>query len=376
LQWGTGGWLRARCNLVFGPYKSGKSSLVLKGAAAEQQKRKKSIVLVFDSEWNYTDPHEKDGNGKLTERAILFRTRLTKAGLNPDLVYVFSGNTVDTLFGHLEELEADVMSGKLDVCAIIVDSWGALQGEHAQKKIREGEVSVAGNQPGGNAKTINPLIQAFLRIAAEGGVTTFFVQHCIRDIETGMWSLLGGEKLRYLVHNILFVEAAFGKESYLLANGESSTKTTAAEDLMMIVGKKIRFRCEKSRNLVEGRKGEFWFNFDDLSFALPEVSLFNLAVGLSIIAHPILPVVDEDGNPELDDKGQPKTKEQVNKWEFPVGVPTPRQFTYTSGMLAGLKEDKDLYNAVYQACLKSDKKEASINVAEDDSAKAKRKKKD
>jgi len=378
LHWGVGGWQRGRCNLTYGPKGSGKTTLSLKGAAAEQQKRG-GYVVIFDSEGSHCDPNEEDLKGRLTERAQMYRDRYKKAGLDIEKIIVIGGsNRIGELFANIDDLESDIKNKKIDVCAIIVDSWGGVRSEHAVKKITGGKVEEAGNQPGGNVRSINPIIQTFVGIAIETGTTVFFVQHCMRDLDYGGWILLGGEKLKFLVHNVIFLESARGKESRLLADGTQSTKNTAYDVLNnQAIGKKVYFRCEKSRSVVEGRKGEFLFDFDNLQFALPEVSLFNLAVALGVIAHPKLPEVEgsgpNKGKPVLDENGRPKLKEKVNAWEFPVGVPTPRQFTYASGMMAALKEDKELFNAVYQSCLKSNLKDATTEEVDSKTKGKKRK---
>ncbi|MEM4379208.1 MAG: hypothetical protein QXL01_00785, partial [Thermoplasmatales archaeon] len=117
----------------------------------------------------------------------------------------------------------------------------------------------------------------------------------------------------------------------LLADG-----STTEENDGVRVGKKLRFKCEKSRNVVEGRKGEFWFNFQDGSFAKPEESLFELATNLKVIDHP-----SKDG--------------KVNKiwWEYPVGSPTPLKFQGGKSCIEALKQDQDLFNSVFNDCMKS-----------------------
>lgn len=357
LHWGVGGWIRGRANLIYGPEKSGKSSLAQKSAGVEQRKTG-GWVLIFDSEYNYKDPRETDENGKLTEAAKKACERYKAAELDPDKLFIIQSNEVNVLFKDLGELEKQIRDGDLEVSAIIVDSWAGVQDESAKNSISEGEVSKAGNKFGGTAKTMGPVMQSLLRIAAENAVTLFIVQHCIPNMDQygPRWILLGGQKLKYLVHSAVFVETVGAKDAGLMSDGTTSDKNPDG----VRVGKKIRFRCEKSREVVEGRKGEFWMNFETLMFAKPEDSLFNLATNLGVIGHPetveVETVGPNKGQPKIDKKtGEPIKKVNKMYWEFPVGAPTPQKFHGEAKTIEALREDKDLFNRVYQACLSSTK---------------------
>src|SRR5690606_33785191 len=136
-----------------------------------------------------------------------------------------------------------------------------------------------------------------------------------------------------------------------------------SDDVVAKVGKKILFKCDKSRSVVEGRKGEFWMNFETMQFALPEESLFNLATKLGVIEHPKTAVLHEHG-PE---KGQPKKDSDGNVvfktnniwWQFPAGAVTP-QYKW-QGAPKGVEalRDREVYNLVWQECLLSGKLDAA-----------------
>lgn len=361
LQWATGGWMRGRANLCYGPSGCGKSTLVLKGAAAEQSKTD-GYVLIFDSEYSHHDPNETDESGEYTESARLARQRYVKCGLNPDKVIVRSSNEIDQLFYGLADLDSDLKKEEINVSAIIVDSWGGVQSEQAKGKIAKGEVGAAGNQYGGNAKTMGPLLQQLLRIGAENAITLFFVQHCINNMDEygPRYLLLGGQKLRYLVHGTLFMESVTAKDASLLEGGIATTKETKSSDVIYKIGKKIRFQCEKSRAVVEGRKGEFWFDFENCNFALPGTSLFDLATSLGVIAHPEVEEIEtkgkNKGQPKLDSDGKPITKVNKMYWEFPVKSLGSKKWHGQEAMKAALNEDKVLFNEVFRACMNSTSK--------------------
>jgi RecA/RadA recombinase len=340
LQWGMGGWARAKLNLVYGPEKSGKSTLCLKGAATEQQKTG-GIVIIFDSEYAYDAFNHADEKGRPTTDSLRIRDRMTKMGLDVEKVYVFSSNEPNTLFQHLGAIEKSARAGNEDICCIIIDSLGAIQPDTARDKLASGDIVGSSNSYGGIAKIIAQISLSFTRLVNELGITGFFVQHCIVNMEQygSKWVLLGGQKLRFMMHNIIFVESIQAKDAGLLADGS----TTADNADGVRVGKRIRFKCDKSRNVVEGRKGEFWFNFEDGSFAKPADSLFDLASSLGVIGHPI-----------TENTGKPNN----GWWIFPVGAPTPLKFKGKDNCIEAIKGDQELYNAIFTECLKSNSNNA------------------
>jgi RecA/RadA recombinase len=367
LQWAVGGWIRGRDNLIFGPAGSGKTALALL-AAGQEQKLSGGIVVIFDSEYSHKDPHDVDDYGNPTEDAVAARLRLTQAGLDWKRVVLKQSNQIDVLFENLEQIKADLKEDPSFLSAIIVDSWGGIQSESSQKAVSKGELGKAGNQFGGTAKLMTPILQELLRLAAEHAILCLFVQHCMISLDEyapNKYILLGGEKLKFLCHNIIFVESIKAKDASLLEGTVATTKETVNADIVYRIGKKIRVICEKSRVVTEGRRGEFWFDFKELKFALPETSLFNLAERLGVIAHPATPQFEDDGvTPKVDKKtGMQVTKTNNMMWEYPVGSHTPGKWRGESGMIAALKDDKDLYKRIYADCMRSGKTDAGTDEA-------------
>ena len=343
LNWCLGGYIRGRLNLLWGPTKSGKSTLALKWAGQEQKKRGPGYyVLIFDSEYNY-----EEENPKTTQRLIA-------CGLDPDYVLISHGNDMDTLFAGISDMKADVASGDLKLAAVIVDSWGGVTVESALKKIQNNEISDAGNSFGGNAKFINPLIGFFLDLAGEHAVTCFFVQHCIMNMDQygKKYLLLGGQKLRFLVHCSLFLETVEASDARLGAGNIQIAKGDADE--IVAVGKRIRAYCDKSRQVVEGRKVEFWFDFQQASFALKEESLLELATRIGVIGHPVEPELDKKGNQVVDKDGVPQFKTKQTHWQFPASLndPTAIQWYGKPNVLKALS-DPLLFDRIEKACMES-----------------------
>ena len=351
LQWCIGGYIRGRLNLLWGPAKSGKSTFALKGAGQEQRKRGPGYyVVIYDSEFNY-----EEDNPKTVER-------FTACGLDPDYVIISHGNDMDTLFEGVGDLKADIVSGEIKIAAIIVDSWGGVGVESANKKINEGEIADAGNSFGGNAKFINPMINFFLNIAGEYGVTCFFVQHAIMNMEQygKKYLLIGGQKLRYLVHCSMFFESVEAADARLGIAGQIAKSEV---DDIAAIGKRIRVYCDKSRQLVEGRKGEFWFDFEGAKFACQDESLFDLAARLGVIGHPVEIEVDKRGNPTTDKDGNNIFKTKNAYWCFPADNkdPTSIQWHGKPNVLQALA-DQNLYDSIFKACMDSTKK----NITDDE----------
>ena len=376
IDWAMGSFARGGANLAYGPSKSGKSTKMLRLAAIEQKLLKKTTgrdhwVVIYDSE--YAHDMQKPATFK----------RWKELGLDPEYTLAISSNLVDELFADIGKLEADLAATRralidgedavealekkgefLPVAAIVVDSWGGIQPEQARGKINAGNAGSAGNSYGGNAKTINPLIQQVLRLCAAYGISGFHVQHCIENMDknamTGAyngpkWILLGGQKLRYLAHAIMFVEGVEGKNSWVDANGDLCSESGG-----VAVGKMVRVRCEKSRVQVEGRKSETWMNFTNAEYVRKEITNFGLASNIGVIIHPSFPDLDKKGKPKLDADGKPITKTNQSWWAF-AGEPE-RKFNGQKQMIAAMVADPKLYDAVWQGCLIAQKTD-SVGVA-------------
>jgi hypothetical protein len=239
---------------------------------------------------------------------------------------------IGDLFHNIGTLRKDLAEDPYLISAIIVDSWGGIQSEQASNKISENKSDEVGNSYGGNSKTIGPMVAFMLNIAAENGITNFWIQHCIQNLEHATnpakpkYKLVGGEKLQLLVHCTIYLEGMDTKDSHLLEGNQASERHADAV-YKVKVGKKILVRCEKSRFVPEGRRAEFYMNFNNLQFARSEYSLFNLANNLGL----------------LDNKGA---------WfYYPKNVPNPGKYNGSENFVKALQEDKDLYNQLWAECL-------------------------
>lgn len=383
IDWAQGGYQRGGMNLAYGPSKSGKTTKQLKLAGIEQKRAfertgLKHYVIIYDSEYatDLEDPKTV--------------ARLQSLGIDTDYCIVISSNEVNELFADIGALEGDlkatreaiIKNSKLDkplpladvientkdailVAAIVVDSWGGVQSEQAKEKLEKGNISGAANAFGGNAKTINPILQTLLRIFAKYGVTGFFVQHCIENMDknptTGLpngpkWILLGGQKLRFLSHAITFMEGAEGKDSFVDRDGNLISESGG-----VAVGKKIRIRCEKTRKQVEGRKSETWINFETGEFIRQAVSLFNLAKGLGVINHPIVQETDKKGKPLFEKDGTPKMKQMPTAYWGVVGEEPV--YHGQEKFQAQIEADKALFDLIWQKCLSANSGSAIGDVA-------------
>lgn len=346
VNWVSGGLARGRANLFWGIRGSGKSTMALLAAGKEQQlvlERMKSLgvsdenddgvkralILIYDSEGSYKDPNATDDMGKYTDEAKRARERYAKAGVDPDRVIILQSNKVQELFRGTANLEKDVMADQFLIAAIIVDSWGAIQSEQARGKLLDNKADEAGNSYGGNSKTIGVIVSWLLGLCVDNGITTFWVQHCIDNLEYAnnpslpKYKLVGGNKLQLLVNCMLYLESSIAKDSHLLDGNIISEKHA---DAVFQVGKKILLRCDKSRFVPEGRKCDCYMNFNTLQFATPERSLFNLAQNLGLF-------------------------ETKGAWlYYPKGHPEPGKWNGGEKMVQSLRDNQDLYNRVMKDC--------------------------
>lgn len=343
LSWCIGGWTKHRPNLVYGPSGSGKSALAQKGAAEAQRERPGSVVLINDSEYYYYEQPER-------------AARLAKFGIDVENTLIIPGNTIDTAFNRLTDIEKLLEEGKIDISAWIIDSWSGFENKASAKKMDKGEAMEAGDAHRGNAKTMNPVLTRIIRLCAQYKITCFIVQHVMVNQEQygPKYLLLGGEKLRHLCDSILFVESIARSDARLGADGE----VLAATSTDVAVGKRIRAKATKTRNTVEGKTVEFWMDFENCTFAKQEDSLFILATQLGVIDYQKTVERDDEGNPIIDKKtGEIKVKKS-SKYEFPAGDTDAQDLGTVSAVKEKLK-DKNFFAKVLDACMKSKKTSAA-----------------
>lgn len=345
LSWCLGSWTLNRPNLIYGQSGSGKSALASIGAGKAQKKRPGSLVIFNDTEFYY---HEQPERIK----------RLEKYGVDIDNTMIISGNTLDDAFGKLSQIENLLKEEKIDVASWVIDSWQGIENLSAAKKLDENKngegASDAGNAHRGNAKSMNPILTRILSLCAKYKITLFIVQHVMvsQDQYGPKFLMLGGEKLRHLCDSILYVESVQAVDSKLNADGEIAGKDDT------VVGKKIRGRGEKTRNTVEGKKVEFWMDFESCSFAKAEDSLLSLAENLDVIYTPFEIETDANGKPIIDKKtGQPKKKEERGYYEVNLENGVFKVYG-RSRMLEKLK-DPSVFAQVQKACMLSNSTNAS-----------------
>jgi RecA/RadA recombinase len=333
LDWSFGGgFARNRLNLIYGSSKSCKS-LIAMIAAVNEQKRTGGDILIFDSEYYFDDP-------SAVQRLVDIGADLTK-------VHIISSNQLGVLFGNIGDLETDLKNEEIKLCAVVVDSLGGIQVGNAENKILKGETDEAGDAGRGNAKYLNPVVGFVLRLCAEYKITGFLVQHCIINQEKygSDYLLTGGERTKFLSNTILFVQGSTAQDSVLVGDEirvKKDIKVEAAAGLAM-TGKKILARCEKTRNTTENKKVEFFINLKEARFARREESILNLAMRLGVFYHPI----------------SKETGKELNAFfEFRKGTSAPMRFHGEDKTFEALKND-DLYNDVYDACMASEKSDAT-----------------
>ena len=167
----------------------------------------------------------------------------------------------------------------------------------------------------------------------------FVTQHvAVNQEEYGPNYLLpGGENLRHQADAIVYIESIQASDAKLAEGDQQIAKGDRETEK---IGKRVRIRAEKTRNTVEGKQCEVWFNFRDGRFALPEQSLFDLAVKLGVMYHPI------------GDNG----KEQTSYWTCDCW---PDKFHGQGQATDAIKTNADFQAKLQAACL-SEKKTVEV----------------
>jgi len=321
-HWVTGGFSLGKVNVLYGCAGAGKSTLALKLIGSAQALRPESWVLILDSELYFQDRPDRI-------------QRLHDAfGIDLEHTLIISSKQINVAFGQIFELIEAVKSNKLELSGILIDSWKGFENKSAVKKIIEGKIDEAGDASRGTAKTMNPILDQVVILAGISRALCMITQHVAANQEQygPNYLLPGGECFRHQTDAIIYVETITASDAKLADGDEIIEKSDRETEK---VGKRLRIRADKTRNTVEGKKCEIWFNFRDGHFALPEISLFDLADKLGIITHPV--------NPETG-------KDVVAQWMF-----EDVKIVGKDNFIEKLK-DKDFFNKVQTACFAPKKK--------------------
>lgn len=318
LHWVTGGWSLGKVNILYGPAGSGKSTVALNAIGRAQQKRRGSWVFIIDSELYFHD--RPDRVARLN----------TAFGIDLEHCAIVSTKEINVAFANLFDLIEAVKNGEIDLAGWLIDSWKGFENKAAVKKILKGEIDDAGNATRGNAKTLNPILDQVVKLAALARAAVFVTQHVAQNQEEygPDYLLPGGENLRHQADAIIYLETINASDAKL---GDGDTKIAKSDLDTEKIGKRIRVKAEKTRNTVEGKKCEVWFNFRDGHFALPEQSLFDLAVKIGVMYHPL----KDDG------------KESTAYWTADCW---PDRFHGQEGAITALKSNPEFHAKLQAAC--------------------------
>ena len=336
LQYITGGWSESKVTILYGPAGAGKSAIACHAAGLAQQKKPNGWVIIYDSEYYFDDRPDRI-------------ERLTKFGINLEKTMIISSKSIQESFGNIIDLYDEIKEGIakknkktaengkeetiFEIAAIIVDSWKGFENIAAVRKIVAGKVDEAGESHRGNAKTMNPILDQLVKITAVAKCLTFITSHVAQNqTQYGADFLLpGGENFRHQADAIIFLETVNASDAKL---SEGDVQIAKSDYETEKVGKRIRAKAEKTRNTVEGKKCEFWYNFVDCHFALLESSLAETAEKIGLLGHP------------LNEKGA----EVVAYWIFPTNnVTEQKKFHGKEAFLDALK-NKEYFNEVMSLC--------------------------
>lgn len=316
LHWVTGGWSLGKVNILYGVAGSGKSTVALNALGRSQALRPDSWVLIIDSEMYFQDRPDR------VERLQ------TAFGIDLEHCLIISSKEINVAFGSIFDFIDSVKAKEIELAGVLIDSWKGFANKGAVKKLIAGKVDEAGDATRGNAKAMNPILDQLVILASLSHAAFFITQHAaVNQEEYGADYLLpGGENLRHQADSIIFLKSLTASDAKM-AEGDSIIDKSDKETEK--IGKRTSFKAEKTRNTVEGKVCECWFNFKEGRFALPEVSLFGLAEKLGVIGHP------------LNEKG----KEVVAHWVF-----EDIKIVGKDNMIEEIKTNSNLYNRIQAAC--------------------------
>jgi RecA/RadA recombinase len=306
-------------------HNSGKSTVALNAIARNQQLKPDSWVLIIDSEMYF---HERPDRVQRLQDAF---------GMDLEHCLIICTKQINVAFGNIFDFIDSVKSSEINLSGVLVDSWKGFENKAVVKKLIAGKIDEAADTVRGNAKAMNPILDQLVILASLSRAAFFVIQHvAVNQEEYGPDYLLpGGENLRHQADCIVFLQSLTSSDAKM-ADGdvmiEKSDKITEK------VGKQTRFRADKTRNTVEGKQCEVWFNFKEGRFALPERSLFDLAIKLGVIYHP------------LNDKDKPI----VAHWNF-----EKEMIVGADNFVEKLKTEREFFSRVQAACFpegKADKK--------------------
>jgi RecA/RadA recombinase len=340
LHWVTGGWSLGKVNILYGVAGSGKSTVALNALGRAQSLRPDSWVLIVDSEMYFQDR---------PDRVERLRTAF---GIDLDHCLIISSKQLNVAFGSIFDFIESVKNKELDLSGVLIDSWKGFENKGAVKKIIAGKVDEASDATRGNAKAMNPILDQLVILAALSHSVFMITQHAaVNQEEYGADYLLpGGEGLRHQADSIIFLKSLTASDAKM-AEGDVIIDKSDRETEK--IGKRTSFKAEKTRNTVEGKVCECWFNFKEGRFALPETSLFGLAEKLGVIGHP------------LNDKG----KEVVAHWVF-----EDIKIVGKDNMIEELKNNPALYNRIQAACFPNGNPDKKAEVITEDAVEKPKKK--
>ena len=258
-DWSLGGGIpRNEMTLLWGPPGSGKSTLMYKMLAKEQQAFPDKIAFIFDSEYSF-DPERAEALGVNT---------------SPERLIIIQGNRFNDCVSPLLQAEKEIIKEK-NVCFIGVDSVKGFVSASLENLFEAGDADGTANLYGGIAKTLNPLLDVLVRLANEAECMVILTNHAAMNLDPRMakyypYILTGGMKLRHIVSTCAFMEKSQSQASMLRSDND------------IAIGGTFRVKVTKTRRTVEGKQSEILWNLIEGEFVQQELELANLAKDLKV----------------------------------------------------------------------------------------------
>lgn len=342
LNWATGGIPSDRITVLAGESGAGKTFLACLMLGQLMKDRPNDYAVYLDIERYFWNKPERV-------------KRLEQFGIDLERLQIISTNKVDEVFKCLTDIENGLKDSRgkneAGLCAIIADSLGGLRTQADEDKFAKEGAEAAANKFGGMAKIFGNVVKKLVAISADNNVASILIQHAIQEQGMGgpagappKMIITGGQKLRYMADVMLLLLNVNRKDAGLQGNNEA---IAISDKDFVKVGKTIKCQVSKTRSTVEGRVVEYQANFETCEIVNTNKSLFNLAVKLGVVYHP------------LNSSG----KESTHYWAFKDD--TGKEYSY-HGQAQAIEALKDLtlFEIVSDSCMTA--KTTGVEIEKED----------
>jgi len=299
LNWalGNGGLTEGKIACFYGPESAGKSLLSQLLMIEIQKKDPEAIVVWFDAEYSFNKDWFAKLGGDLS-RTIVRQTN------DPILIF-------DWIYGEMYQMLQDGAPIK----GLAIDSIKSICYPGDVK-----DESTKITMGGGGAKYLGPTLKRILPPIKEFGITVAFIQQVYEELDqykamNDPFKIPDGRALKHASDYMLEVTKIETKDGKIEEGKTLVNKTKKA-----IKGHTVQVRLKKNRVGAPARIARFKLHYERGIIETSE-EIYNLAMSLDVIFHPISEVTGRPNNARWQFAGYPEISGQENFKEWAIGTP-------------------------------------------------------